>query len=412
MRIISNYTASKVLFTVLLVLISLVSQAQDPANGEKLYKQNCTACHKLDKKLIGPPLNEALVNWDGNREAMYTWVRNWQDAVDQGYDRAIAVESYDPSAMNLFPQLDDAKLDDIWAYIDNPNYAGGATQATDSTPTAPKTGWASVDLILIFLLVLFTILSLILSGVVQNVRHLAAEKQGIDIGERVSLLARIFNKKVMVTLSLIAMIVIGVVAYNSAAGLGRTKGYQPEQPIKYSHKLHAGTLGIDCQYCHTPAAQGKQATIPAVNVCMNCHKSVAEGTMTGTVEIQKIYDAAGFNPETLEYDKPSTGPIEWVRIHNLPDHVYFNHSQHVTVGKIECQTCHGPIEEMEEVQQNADLSMGWCIDCHRNTKVQFTENAYYDKLFKDYHNKLEAGDKDFFVTVEKIGGTECQKCHY
>ncbi len=402
---------SKILSVGILVLISLVSFAQDAANGEKLFKQNCSACHKVDKKLIGPPLNEALDNWGGDREAMYSWVRNWQKAVDAGYPRAVEVQNYDPSAMNLFPQLGDDQLNDIWAYVDNPNYAGGETAAPAEDSATPKSGWAKINWLLVGIVFFFIILALMLTNLSQNMERLVAEERGEQV-ERKSLWATVFNKKVMTALSLIAFCVIGVVAYNSAANLGRTKGYAPVQPIKYSHKLHAGTLGIECQYCHTPAAQGKQATIPAVNVCMNCHKSVSEGTKTGTVEIQKIYDAAGFNPETLQYDRESTGPVEWVRIHNLPDHVYFNHSQHVTAGKIECQTCHGPIQEMEVVQQNADLGMGWCIDCHRNTKVQFTENAYYDDLFKEYHDKLDAGDKDFFVTVEKIGGTECQKCHY
>ena len=102
--------------------------------------------------------------------------------------------------------------------------------------------------------------------------------------------------------------------------------------------------------------------------------------------------------------------VEWVRIHNLPDHVYFNHSQHVNAGKVQCQTCHGPIQEMDEVKQFSDLSMGWCVNCHRETKVQFTSNKFYS-IYEKFHEDLKKNPSDS-ITVAKIGGTECQKCHY
>jgi hypothetical protein len=204
------------------------------------------------------------------------------------------------------------------------------------------------------------------------------------------------------------------------------KDYQPEQPIYYSHKVHAGTNQINCLYCHGGAQDSKQASVPSVNVCMNCHKSIKEYKgdpifrenglqVNGTAEINKLYSFAGWNPATKMYDKPGR-PIEWVKIHNLPDHVYFNHSQHVKVGKQQCQTCHGPIQEMPEVKQFAELSMGWCINCHRETKVNFynpdTEqgNKFYS-IYEKLHNDIKSGKVDS-ATVEKIGGTECQKCHY
>ena len=218
----------------------------------------------------------------------------------------------------------------------------------------------------------------------------------------------------------------GYFTINAAMGLGRMKNYQPEQPIYYSHKVHAGTNQINCLYCHGGAQDSKHANIPSVNVCMNCHKAIKEYKgeaiyredgiqVNGTAEIQKLYSYAGWNAGTKKYDKPGK-PVEWIKIHNLPDHVYFNHSQHVKVGKQQCQTCHGPIQEMPEVYQFSELSMGWCINCHRESKVNFYNketgegNKFYS-IYEKFHNDIKAGKMDS-VNVEKIGGTECQKCHY
>jgi hypothetical protein len=186
--------------------------------------------------------------------------------------------------------------------------------------------------------------------------------------------------------------------------IGIQQNYQPKQPIAFSHKIHAGQYEIECKYCHTGALKGKQANIPSANICMNCHSQIKEGTNTGTGEISKIYAAIGFDPSTGSYTGKQK-PIEWVRIHNLPDLAYFNHSQHVNVAGVECQTCHGPIQEMDVVKQYSLLTMGWCIDCHRKTDVNTKGNAYYDKLI-ELHNSKKA------MKVEDIGGLECAKCHY
>jgi hypothetical protein len=167
---------------------------------------------------------------------------------------------------------------------------------------------------------------------------------------------------------------------------GNHQGYAPEQPIAYSHRLHAGELAIDCGYCHFGAERSRHAGIPPAEVCMNCHKSVtanfaelrAEDERAKeekrkpvpivSPEIQKIYDALGLD-EKRERDpaRPQT-PIRWVQIHHLPDFAYFDHRSHVGAG-VSCQSCHGPIETMERVRQFADLTMGWCIDCHRQEKA-------------------------------------------
>lgn len=218
----------------------------------------------------------------------------------------------------------------------------------------------------------------------------------------------------------------GYYTISGAIGLGRSKGYQPVQPVYYSHKVHAGTNQISCLYCHGGAQDSKHANIPSVNVCMNCHVTINEyngkekvyredGTeVNGTAEIQKLYKYAGYNPALSKtWDPSKAKPVEWVRIHNLPDHVYFNHSQHIKAGKVQCQTCHGEIQKMDEVKQFADLSMGWCINCHRTTQVQFKDNGFYS-IYQKFHDDLKNGKLDSAagITVEKIGGTECQKCHY
>jgi len=190
-------------------------------------------------------------------------------------------------------------------------------------------------------------------------------------------------------------------------GIGVYQGYMPEQPIWFSHKIHAGQNGVNCQYCHSGVEKSKVANVPSANVCMNCHKYIQEGTISGTKEIAKIYAALDYNPEKQTYGE-NQKPIKWVRVHNLPDHVYFNHSQHVKVGKIECTECHGEIAKMDTVYQNSLLTMGWCIDCHRKTEVKMEGNAYYNEL----HAKLKEKYKGEPITVAKMGGLECAKCHY
>lgn len=187
--------------------------------------------------------------------------------------------------------------------------------------------------------------------------------------------------------------------YEAGTSLGRQENYEPDQPIKFSHVVHVQDNQIDCQYCHTTVGYSKSAGIPDVNVCWNCHSLVREGTNSGNHQINKVVEA---------YE--SGTPIQWIRIHNLQDHVFFSHAQHVTVAGLECATCHGPIQEMNRVRQVEDLSMGWCINCHRDTEVQFFDNAFYAQ-YEELHQKLESGEIDR-VTAELVGGTECSKCHY
>jgi mono/diheme cytochrome c family protein len=210
---------------------------------------------------------------------------------------------------------------------------------------------------------------------------------------------RVKYKAIHALILVIGLSVHTVLAIQEGTRLSRTKDYAPDQPIKFSHKVHAGQNKTDCEYCHSIAAYSKSAGMPSPGLCLNCHKVVTQGARSGKFEINKIYRAI-----------QSGKSIPWVRIHKLPDHVFFSHAQHVGAGKIKCQQCHGKVEEMDLVKQAADLSMGWCVNCHRRTPVQFTDNKYYE-TFKKMHDEVKSG-KIKQVTVEQVGGIDCSKCHY
>jgi hypothetical protein len=320
--------------------------------------------------------------------------------------------------MNLFPSLTDQDIDAILAYIKTVP-AVGAAPVAGAAAEAPK---EDSDSTLIFglLTLILAVVSLILLQVNSNLKRLSDDKAGMPGANPVPFYR---NKAYIAFIAIILFIIGGYMTTKGAMNLGRSKDYQPEQPIYYSHTVHAGVNQINCQYCHTGTYQGKQATLPSVNVCMNCHLAINEykgaplvrengDVVDGTAEIKKLYKYAGFT-EGQPWDPANAKPIEWVRIHNLPDHVYFNHAQHVNAGQVACQQCHGEIQKMGEVKQFSDLSMGWCVNCHRNTEVQFKDNGFYS-IYEKFHADLKSGkiDSTKGITVEKIGGTECQKCHY
>lgn len=172
-------------------------------------------------------------------------------------------------------------------------------------------------------------------------------------------------------------------------------GYAPEQPVAYSHELHAGELGLDCQYCHTNVGVSKQANIPPTQTCMNCHSQIK----ANSDKLTKIR-------ESWE----SGQPIEWVRVHNLPDYAYFNHAIHVNMG-VGCETCHGRVDRMEVVAQKEPLSMSWCLDCHRNPEKYVRPVEEVTTMGYVAENQLELGRK--LVAEHNIHpSTYCQGCHY
>ena len=385
-------------------------QAQD---GKALFNANCASCHKIDKDLTGPALQGIEDRWP-SKDLLKTWIKNWPDAVKTGDAYAVKIKDWSPAAMTSFNSLQDADIEAILTYIREWKPATPAPVA--GAPAAAKSEGDNSLLFGVITLVL-ALIGLILLQVNSNLRKLADEKDGLPVAASIPFYK---NKTYIAITTVILFIVAGVYISKGAVGLGRSKDYQPEQPIYYSHKVHAGINQINCLYCHGGAQEGKHANIPSVNVCMNCHMAIneykgeplytADGKeVNGTNEIKKLYEYAGFTPGQ-PWDPSKAKPIEWIKIHNLPDHVYFNHAQHVKAGQVACQTCHGEIQNMGEVKQFSDLSMGWCINCHRETKVQFKDNGFYS-IYEKFHEDMKNGKMDS-VTVEMIGGTECQKCHY
>ena len=408
----------------LVVLLSINTQAL-AADGAALFKANCASCHKIDKDFTGP----ALKGWKDRvpgGDWIYQWVNNSADLREsEPYAKALFAK-WGKVQMTAFTALKKDEIAAIMKYVDD-----WAPPVVDGPKGQPQ---SSDDSLLFGILTLvLALIAFILLQVNSNLRKLSDEKEGVLRPEPVPAYK---NKTYLMAGILLLFLVGGYYTINGAIGMGRMKNYQPEQPIYYSHQVHAGTNQISCLYCHGGAQDSKQASIPSVNTCMNCHKSINkyEGTdklvredgtaVDGTAEIQKLYEYAGWNETTKTYNPDKNGdgipdgakPIEWVKIHNLPDHVYFNHSQHIKVGKQNCQTCHGNIQQMPEVYQFADLSMGWCVNCHRETKVDFyskengTGNKYYS-MYEKFHKDIKNHKMDS-VTVEMIGGTECQKCHY
>ena len=395
---------NQILF-ILAAVISLSAFAQP--DGAKIFKQNCTACHVIgETKLIGPGLKG--VTEKRNKEWLKKWINNSSELIASGDPDAVAIfEEYNKVAMTNF-NFSDEDFEALYAYLQNPPVEEVKVGvATEGAPI--DEGMKGSTQLMIIALILLTLI-FVLTSVKNSLKEsLGQDTQTVpeSVQSHIKLfLAKTFNK---LFLGFVIAIIVLKFVYDAMMGVGVTTNYQPTQPIAFSHKIHAGDNAIDCNYCHTSARTSKHSGIPSANVCMNCHANIVEGTNTGTAEIQKIYDAVGYDPKSRTYiEGYEQKPIEWVRIHNLPDLAYFNHSQHVSVGKLECQECHGAIEEMDVVKQHSELTMGWCIECHRESEVKMEGNEYYTVMHEKMKKKY-AGQK---ITVEKIGGLECGKCHY
>lgn len=468
-KMIATYIRNSV-FGVLFAMFTFVnvSFAGGDANaGKTLFLNNCASCHAKDMKtkMTGPALGGVEERWT-NKADLYKWIRNSQQMIASGNPKAVELwNTWKPTVMNAFPNLKDDEIENILAYIKQ-QAEGGGDKKTATTETAVAEDNDSNNVLFYgSILAVLGILSLVLSQLTTRLNAASYATEGSS--QRALSLGEILTSKGVIAFAVFALIVLGgYTTVNNAISFGRQQGYAPEQPIKFSHKTHAGDQKIDCQYCHDAARRSKHASIPATNTCMNCHAAIKVGSKYGTSELTKIYASIGWDPSTGKfienYDKLSEnevaaiyqkwigdsykaakslasldkggelivsnqwdgvkkaltnelkpkvqGPIEWTRIHSLPDHVYFNHAQHVSVGKVACQTCHGKVEKMDVLQQHAPLSMGWCINCHRETDVKFKDNDYY-KSYKRYHDELKSGSRES-VKVQDIGGLECQKCHY
>ncbi len=414
------------LFPILfLATLNTFTQEGDITAGKQLFNTNCASCHKLDRKMTGPALRnvEARLSEDEglDREWLYKWIRNSSSLIKSGDDYANRIyEEYNKAAMTAYPQLTNSDIDNILAYTAQEKVVVPPPVVETNLSDGPSNGFGITDeIILLIFSVLFFMLAVGLLFVTKVLRNLAKIK-GIKVQEkkkRKSLWkSYIQNQFLLFCTAILFLLVSAYEFYGWTMQVGVNQGYMPIQPIHYSHKIHSGDNKIDCNYCHSSAKVSKHSGIPSLNICMNCHKSIYEynGETTEDYskefydgEIQKLYKAVGWDDEAQEYTGV-TYPVKWVRIHNLPDHAYFNHSQHVSVAGIECKTCHGPVEEMEIMYQHSPLTMGWCINCHRETKVNLKDNEYYAKIHKELSKKYGVEQ----LTAAQMGGIECGKCHY
>ena len=391
----------------------------DAAAGKALFNANCAACHKLDAKMTGPALRGVAERRD--RAWLGKWIKDSKALIASGDADAVKVfEENNKVAMTAFPQLSDADVDNIIAYTSEPLPIPDVKKELPGSEKA--SGGISNELVLGLLAGILAVLVAMLF-MVNNVLTKIAKANNVEFvkSDKTLPIWKAFAKNQFLVLVsvIILMLTSAFFIYGYLSQIGVDKDYAPIQPIHYSHKIHAGDNGIDCKYCHSSARVSKNAGIPSLNVCMNCHKNISEfqGDKDSTYveytkefytgEIQKLYDAVGWDKTAQKYTG-KTKPVKWVRIHNLQDFVYFNHSQHVTVAGIECQTCHGPVQTYEIQKQFAPLTMGWCINCHRQTNVKVEGNDYYKKIHTELSKKYGV-DK---LTAAQMGGLECGKCHY
>jgi len=418
-NVIKNFVA---FFLLLFSFLSAHSQDVDISKGKSLFNANCAACHKLNKNLIGPAL--AGVSEKYEREWLYTWIKNSSAMIKSGDERAVAIwEEWNKAAMNAFPQLSNEDIDNILAYTDYVPEPVVTAVADAGAVQLQSQSSISTDIILAVLIVILFVLISMLYLVNKTLRAIALNN-GIVIEKQVKKQSKpiwilFIQNQFLVFCSVVFFLLSSAYfAYGWLMQVGIDQGYMPIQPIHYSHKIHSGDNQIDCQYCHSSARVSKHSGIPSLNVCMNCHQNIAEYNGEEdlekgytkefyTNEIKKLYKAVGWDEERRIYTG-ETEPVKWVRIHNLPDHVYFNHSQHVNVAGIECQECHGPVEEMEIAYQYSPLTMGWCINCHRESDVKVKDNDYYTKIHEELSKKYGVEK----LTVAQMGGLECGKCHY
>ncbi len=410
----------------LLLLLTFFSFKIHAQDGQALFMSRCASCHNIFQAMTGPPLKdlESRHKWSDHGELL-KWTHNPAAYMaNDPYTQGLKVQY--GSMMTAMPDLTIKDIDAIVAYINKevdvknaaPQPAAGGSEEAGGSSSQNAVIFGVISLIL-------TIIALILMHVNSNLKKLSDDAEGIHRPEPVPFYR---NKVYIAIIALIFFAIAGFFFTKAGIGFGRQKNYQPVQPIYYSHKVHAGINQINCLYCHGSAWESKHAAVPSVNICMNCHRGITEYTkgpklydgngeeVNGSAELAKLFKYAGFDPKKPNsWDPSKAKPVEWIKIHNLPDHVYFNHSQHVRAGKVQCQSCHGEITAMDEVKQVSELSMGWCVNCHRQTKVDFnydsTKGNKFYSIYEKFHNDIKAGRMDS-VTVKDIGGLECQKCHY
>lgn len=421
---------------------SMFAVSADAQDGQALYKANCASCHKLDKNSTGPALQGARARWEdaGEAENIYSWIKDPSALISSGVSaRAKEMEGFSPTAMTPQGTLSREEVDAILQYADD--YVAPAPAVADNNVSGGKEESSNVVLWLIVLGVVVVVIIFSASGVRRQLAHVVNEKEGVEVDITKSTKQKlgewiVRNWKLNLILFLVVVVTGGADLMQKGFQVGVFQDYQPSQTLAYSHKLHAGDMGIECKYCHNSAEKSKHAGIPTVNVCMNCHRMVPEGKTTGTEEIAKIYEAAGYDKDSQTYTGEEK-PLIWNKAHNLPDHVFFSHAQHVNpnTADLDCRQCHGDVKTytlgrvstIEEINALAAedakimpltkplLTMGWCIECHNEKGIDLGKGGYYKEIHErlksrpDFMRKITDDDK---VTVRELGGWECAKCHY
>ena len=432
-----------------LTLVFLAGTFTAQAQGDALFKAKCASCHQPHKNGTGPKLFQVRQKWtDGGAKegSIYQWVNNWQNAAASD-PYAQTVSTWAPSAMQAFPELKKEDVDAILDWVDSQPEPGaegaaGATGAATADPLATEEessmGWIWIILGIIF----FTIVVAV-GGVRRQLKFAAADDAGEPINESLTYSEEFktwaWKYRLYVGLTSLVLVISAIVTlFLSGYSIGVVEEYQPSQPIAFPHAIHTGTNGIDCKYCHNSVTLSKSAGLPTVNVCMNCHKQINGRTPAQQEQIAKLYKSAGWDPAGAGKYTGKSKPIIWNKVHVLPDHVYFNHSQHVVVGGIDCKQCHGdmtkmvetakvqPVSELNKIEGNIPLTrptmtMGWCIECHGAKEISTGSiDTRNDGYYNEIHKRLLNNDKTLYgsylkdgkVTVNELGGWECAKCHY
>lgn len=444
------------LFSIFLILLGLNTSSHagifdegDAESGKKLFNANCASCHNVTAEpKTGPGLLGIAERWGSTEEMLVKWIQNPAAALKTGdpYIQGV-VDVWRPSAGLMNAQVvTEAQIKDIMRYIQDG--AGDSTSVSQGPMYTtiydnPIESDGVKKLIIMIFILLFIIIIASLSSVRKTMNNMASG-EALDVDDDTSYWSRMKawmweRRVVMGILGFLVFCSVITLGYIDLMGIGVYEGYTPEQPIKFHHAIHVDKHGIDCEYCHFTPRKSKHASIPHAMLCMNCHKEVKEGENSGTKEIAKIYESVGFDTETNTYiEGYEQQPIDWVKVHNLPDHVFFSHQQHVEVGNIDCKQCHGPVNQFVEgmispveltnsqnlpgqvMLSKPTLTMGWCIECHRESKIDMSSSGYYEDL---HARMVEEGNElgnefwrkineDNIITVKEMGGWECAKCHY
>ncbi len=415
------------LFTIALTLISAdithaagAGTAGNPDAGGKIFKQYCAVCHSTGtNKIVGPGLEGVTTRVpQPYAEWMHKWIKNNAAVLKtDAYAQKIFADNGKVSMTVFDGTLTDAQIDDVIAFLANPpkeesTASAGANTGGAAAAAGTEDEGSHITMVLLIVVLALLILTLVLRSVRKSLQGAVNKMKGIappadrTLWQDTKYWVRT-HKLATACINLFLVAIFLVYGWEYLWGIDVTPGYHPSQPINFSHQVHAGTNSIACIYCHSGAEKGKVAGIPTLNVCMNCHKGIQGSNPEYKKEIEKIYYAAGWDPAKGAYSNPSH-PVIWNRVHSLPDFAYFNHSQHVVVGKLQCQKCHGPVETYTTDQQFAPLTMGWCVNCHRETPVHMDSNGYYTKI----HQALMAKYPGKTITEADMGGLECGKCHY